>query len=235
MTLREVGVALQHLVQSGLEVLVGTKKQFRYIKEFAIGIILLAVAIFGFLGYRWYVVYREQAAQKVFANYLKEYDKAEQGAPSDLEHAQMLFKLGYQQQSGSRLAPYFLAFQSDTLIKQGKIDEALDVMDTMIKVLPEKAPLTALYKTKRALLLLDADDESKQKTGLDALEQLAYSKENQYNDLALFYVGRYYWVTDNLDQAKKAWQELANQQRDQRLAPSPWLDQVQEKLAQIVS
>ena len=64
---------------------------------------------------------------------------------------------------------------------------------------------------------MDASDQAFQQKGLQELVSLAREENNPYKDMALFYLGRYYWAKNQIDEAKKAWQELED---------SSWMDQI---------
>ena len=131
--------------------------------------------------------------------------------------------------------PYYLSFQADGLLKQGKKNEAIGVMDEMIQHMPVSSPLLPLFKTKRALIKLDSDDEAIQQEAVQELEVLAKDSDNQFQDLAQFYLGRYYWSNDQIVEAKQVWQQLVDEQRKQRLAPSPWAEEVKNVVETIIA
>ena len=59
---------------------------------------------------------------------------------------------------------------------------------------------------------------------------LAQNKDNMFRDSAQYYLGRYYWAHNQIDDARAVWQQLVDEQRDEKMAPSPWVNQVQEQL-----
>ena len=83
---------------------------------------------------------------------------------------------------------------------------------------------------EKALIQLDSADESLKSSGLDTLKNLASDQHNTYRDSAQFYLGRYYWAMDEVDAARTVWQQLVDEQHDEKLAPSPWVHYVQDKL-----
>lgn len=90
--------------------------------------------------------------------------------------------------------------------------------------------MISLYKMEQALIQMDNEDEAIKTTGLNTLVDLAQDMNNAYRDSAQFYLGRYYWAMDDVDAARKIWQQLVDEQRDEKLAPSPWVHYVQDKL-----
>lgn len=238
MVIREVYDAFKELFYSWYattyEFIFGerNKKHTLYIKIVLFTVVLFVVAGKVFFLHRWYVGYREQGAQKTLAQSLKEYYKAAQtGSPEDWGAVEALFKLGYEQHANSYIAPYFLAYQADALIYQHKLYDALPVLEQMLALLPEKSPLFFLFKIKYAQVHIDIPQYTQ--TGLQELTELARNDKNPHRDTALFYLGNYYWVHDQTQEAKKVWQELVDSQWQQQMSPSPWIQDVQSKLKQM--
>ncbi len=198
-------------------------KKFKYTKELLISACLLIGAILSFLSYKMYVVYREQKAQRIFGQYITEYHQVKNGSSTDWQRLANLFEQGSKEQSNSYLSPYFILFQVDALVKEGKRQEALAGLDTVIQQ-ATSSPLLTLIKTKRALILLDDVDEIARTRGLEELKELAEDKKNQFRDTAQFYLGQYYWSVNSIEQAEDVWQTLKDEQYKEKLAASPWLE-----------
>jgi hypothetical protein len=188
-----------------------------------VGALIIAGSIWG---YKKYSIYSEEKAQKVFADCMHEYTsvKAGQGSWATVDQ---LCSLGYNNHRGTAIAPYFLALQADSAIAQNKKGEALALLDIILKELSSSSPLYPVYATKRALLALDTS--ATEAEGLQQLEKLAFDKQNQQRDVALYYLGLYHWSHDALEQAKKVWQELIDMQKGQKVQ-SPWAARAQEKI-----
>jgi hypothetical protein len=191
----------------------------------AVGAIIFFVILF--YAYQWYVVSREQTVQKIFSEQVIEFKKAH--SPEQLESMVVDCKSGHDQYASSRLAPYFTAYEVDALLKLGNKTEALASLDGLIASLSSSNPLIHLFKTKRALLKFDIDDAATQKAGLKELQQLAQDVHNKDQDLAQFYLGLYYYGTDDLANAKKVWQDLIELSLDSK-NPSPWAEQAKQRL-----
>ncbi|MFI5333361.1 MAG: hypothetical protein ACHQVS_04665 [Candidatus Babeliales bacterium] len=194
---------------------------------FALGI-ALCIGAAG-LGYRWYAHSQEQRAYKVFADCVREYEKAAENTAlwSDVEQA---LTLGYQKHARSSLAPYFLAYKADVLLQQNKHDEAVATLDTMASVLPTSSPVYAPYMTKRALVKMDSVDTQIQKTGLEELTRLANDQQNAHRDRALYYLGLYYWTAQDVKQAQGIWENLIALDSKQDESRSPWAARVSDKM-----
>ncbi len=225
MALREIKTTFGDLIRLWTQVLIGEKhKRFKYAKHVGISIGAVLALIGAFLAYRWYVQYREQAAQKAWAEQLVEYHRAVQsGLPQDWEHVAMQFKFAHERHSSANTAPYLLAFQAQAVAKQGKLTDAIDVQSQLLDDVSRKSPMYPLFKMQRALMMLDTDDETMQQKGLQELIEVAQDKHNKFNDMALYYLGRYYWAKDDVGEAQKIWQELVDSHREEQIAPSPWV------------
>ncbi|HSW73629.1 MAG TPA: hypothetical protein VLG71_00575 [Candidatus Limnocylindria bacterium] len=183
-------------------------------------------------GYSWYSAQKEKAAQQAFADCVQEYEQAQAGQVQ-WPKVEQLSKLSYDNHSGSNMAPYFLALQAEALLKQQKADEAIVVLDKVVSVMPSGSPVYALHATKRALVKLDRTEEAMHAAGLQELTTLAYDQNNNNRDMALYYLGLYHWIHNDLDKAKKEWFELLNLQKKEEGSPSPWAVLAQDKLRNI--
>jgi tetratricopeptide (TPR) repeat protein len=183
-------------------------------------------------GYSQFAGQKEKEAQKTLASCIELYDQAigasETSVPwSTVETA---CKRAYDEYSSSNLAPYFLAYQAEALVKQNKTDEAVTVMTSMIKSMSKSSPLYYVYATKLALVEIDSNDSTIHAQGLKRLEELAADTNNQQRDEALYYAGLYYWQLNDQIKAKEAWQTLAELSTNPENA-SPWMQLVAERLA----
>lgn len=201
----------------------------------ALAAIVLVTALY--VGYQWYVTSREQKAQQLFSLYMQDF--ASQKASHDqegLQRVERLFAEGHTQYRSSALAPYFLAMQAEVQLQQDKQDEALATLHMVVTSLPSSSPMLPLFKTKHALVALDSKDESIRNVGLQELMSVARDTHFAYNDMALFYLGRYYWSQNDLQEAKKIWQELVDlRSLDQAASPSPWAHEAQQALKQLTN
>jgi predicted negative regulator of RcsB-dependent stress response len=182
-----------------------------------------------FLGYRLWSIKRERAAQYDFSALMTEYEMVSQDQNPEWDALLKKFEKNYDKHSGSSLLPYYLSYKVRILLNQNKKDEALAVLDKMIVDMPG-SPILALYEMERALIQLDGDDEGLRATGLAMLDTLAHDAHNAYRDSAQYYLGRYYWAMNDIDAARAIWQQLVDEQHDEKLAPSPWVHYVQDKL-----
>lgn len=228
MTLFQVGAAFGFAFKSFSGLFGVSGKNSDKISRYGF-IVMVAIVVFValFYGYRWYVVSREKTVQKIFSEQVMEYSKAR--TPEQLGTMAIDLKSGHDQYASSRLAPYFTAYEVDAFLKLGKKTEALASLDALIASLSSSNPLINVYKTKRALLKFDMDDAALQESGIKELQQLAQDVHNKDRDLAQFYLGLHYYVADNLNEAKKVWQDLIESSLDSQ-NPSPWAEQAKQRL-----
>ena len=182
-----------------------------------------------FFTYKLWVVKRERAVQYDFSSLMTEYETMSHEENPEWDKLLEKFEKNYEKNSNSSLLPYYLSYKVRILLNQNKPTEALEVLDTMITNIPG-SPMLSLYEMERALIQLDETDVAMQTTGLEALKKLSQDTTNKFRDSAQYYLGRYYWAKNEIDLARQVWQELVDGQRDEKMAPSPWVSHVQDKL-----
>ncbi len=205
------------------------KKKNKYVGPILTGIAVFLIAGVGYLLYRWYYVNAQQKAQMQFARCVAAYEAKD----ANWQNVEQMCKNGAEQYSSSALAPYFLAYQADALVQQGKRDQALEVFDSVVKKTSKSSYLYHLLKMKHALLALDSADTTRQIQGLAELIEVAHDDKNINRDAALYHLGSYYWATDKQDDARTVWGELVELFRHEVHSPSLWAQQAKEKLALI--
>ena len=190
---------------------------------------VLVVLIALFFTHKLWVAKREQSAQYDFSALITEYESMSR--EKDPQWAVLLdkFEKNYEKHSRSSLLPYYQGYKVNILLKQGDKSIALATLDSMIADM-QSSPVVALYEMERALIRLDSADAAMQVAGLESLKALADDTTNMFRDSAQFYLGRYYWATEQIDAARIVWQQLVDEQRDEKIAASPWTGQVQELL-----
>lgn len=214
---------------------------FRMISESArrngryIGMVAcLAVLFMGMLfAHKLWMIQTERAAQYDFSSLITEYEAMSREKDPQWSMLLEKFETNYAKHSRSSLLPYYLGYKVQILLAQDKKNEALATLDTMISNMVG-APTLALYEMERALIQLDDADEQRNSVGLESLKALAHDTDNMFRDSAQYYLGRYYWAHNNIDDARAVWQQLVDEQRDEKIAPSPWVNQVQEQLAVMI-
>jgi predicted negative regulator of RcsB-dependent stress response len=188
----------------------------------------LVLAAFSF-AYKMWSAKKERAAQYDFSALMTEYETMLQDQNPEWDTLLKKFEKNYEKHSGSSLLPYYLSYKVKILLNQDKKEEALTELNKIITDIPG-SPLLSLYQMEYALIQLDSNDNAVKTVGLDALRNLATDMNNKNRDSAQFYLGRYYWAMNDIDAARNVWQQLVDEQHDEKLAPSPWVSFVQDKL-----
>lgn len=202
---------------------------FAQSRHFFMIISVLVVGTALFFTYKLWVTKREQSAQYAFSALINEYELMSR--EKDPQWAPLLdkFEKNYAKHSSSSLLPYYQGYKVNILLKQGDKDAALATLDSMIGDM-QSSPILGLYEMERALIRLDSADSAMNVAGLESLKKLADDANNMFRDSAQFYLGRYYWATNEIASARIVWQQLVDEQRDEKIAASPWAGQVQELL-----
>jgi predicted negative regulator of RcsB-dependent stress response len=191
---------------------------------------LVALLVVIFFVHKFWVINREQSAQYDFAALMTEFETVSRDKDPQWSALLEKFETQYKNHSNSSLLPYYLGYKVQILLAQDKKDEALLTLDTMIKDMPG-SPIIALYEMERALIQLDVVDAKLNEVGLETLKALAQNKDNIYRDSAQYYLGRYCWAHNQIADARAIWQQLVDEQRDEKMSPSPWVQEVQQQLA----
>ncbi|HSC25409.1 MAG TPA: hypothetical protein VLB80_04320 [Candidatus Babeliales bacterium] len=202
-------------------------------KYIALCIIVLAVIMLSFFGHKLWIQKKERSAQYDFGDLMIEYDTISREKDPQWSKLLEKFEEQFKNHSHSSLLPYYLGYKVILLLNQDKRNEAIVTLNDMITHM-EGSPIIALYETERALIQLDDEQIDIQNMGLEALKNLAFNDNNPYRDSAQYYLGRYYWSNDQISLAREVWQKLVDEQRDEKIAPSPWAHKVQEYLALII-
>ena len=211
----------------------GASHYFSYTRELLIAIGICALLGISYVGYRWFSISRDQTAQKAFSEYVHDYQLAlKENNPQEWERVETLFNFGRTHYQSSSLFPYFLIMQSDIQLRQGKKAQAVETINQALAHITD-SKMASMLKLKKALMQLDEADQAVSQLGLQELVSLARDENNMYKDMALFYLGRYYWAHDKLDDAKKIWQELIDNQWIDKSNQSPWVTEVKATLQQL--
>lgn len=206
------------------------KNSYKYVSYAGYSFFALALLAVCFWGYRWYRIGQEEKAQEVFSSCMREYERAEQDATL-WPNAELMFRLGLEQNKSSSMAPYFLAYQAEALLNMGKMSEARVSMKKAVDALSSSSPVATLYATKYALMMMDADESDIQKQGLDDLQRIANDTVRADRDMALYYLGLYYWSQEDVDKARTVWSELLPLVTAE--PASPWAQLAAQKIEQL--
>ncbi len=217
-----------------------------YSREVAAGLILVVGAAIGYFGYGFYVDKREQAAFKALAevsdSFMKtqysllhvQKDEEVQTPEKAWQETELLLDTLYAQNKRSYLAPYFLLYKSQIALEKGEsVDQALTIMQEALRHIAKSSPFFALYNLKRILMSFNSADETVRKNALHDLIATVQDEKGYAFDEASYLLGIYYISQVNMAQAKEVFERMLKHADKKSLVPSPWVKQVEEKLASI--
>lgn len=183
-----------------------TRQGQRVVFGGAVAVIVLAASIGG---YFWYRNSMNERAQKAFADSMLEFEQALTGQEgiswADVERT---FDTGSREFARSSFGPYFALYKADAALRQDKRPEAISAMREALLQLSSKNPLYYAYDTKLALMLVDSTDSAEHAEGDALLKKLADTTENNYRDMALYYLGFYARARGDQEGVKTYWQRL---------------------------
>jgi len=192
-------------------------------------LIILAVLLLYFGQQKW-ISWREEAAQKALAQIITRFQEYKDG-PVDIAALQELhstIEVEQERHRNAYIAPYFANMRAEVFIKEGKLQEAVKALDDALAFKTD--PVTqSIFATKRALLLLDVEPTK----GIEQLKELISNEENVVPDIAQFYLGRYYWVHNDIEEAKKIWNTFVLDQSQYRISQSPYASEANMLLTSI--
>lgn len=186
------------------------------------GTLALILASGGMIWYRWYAVNLAQQAHKTLVETLKVFEAPVQKAPPASEqrdaaqfysesekwnHIAMLCADAYKQFSRTTLAPFFLAYQAESLLNVRQHEEALGLLKQAHALLKNQ-PLRDFLSVKIALVAMDCPAQATQQEGFLELKRLAENSNHTAHECALYNLGLYFWNNKEFAQAKNYWQQM---------------------------
>ena len=212
--------------------------QLRYVRLALVGVLALAVASGGWFVYKWRSDIAQEGAVSAFVECMEDYNRAVSSAPGASKkqlwsEVEIAFKTGYHQNKHASMSPFFLAFQAEACIRQGKLDEAITLMKEFMGRASKSSPAYYLYAMKFALMRLDSGDSSVKKQGLDDLVALAHDSKNPNADSALFSLGKYYASIGDNSSAREVWTELSSLDVPNGAGDSPFIELAKFQLEQL--
>ncbi len=194
------------------------------------GVAGVVLAIAGGIGFNWYWKATQEAAQKDFFELLRYYD-----APGDHKWGTVEKEYGqaYDRNKRAGIGPMFRVYQADALAAQGKQDEAVALIEEVAGSIANRE-IKDFMKLKLALMKLDSKQAAVQKDGLVSLKAIAENTSHCAHEAGLYYVGYFFFVQNDMQQAKNYWQQLMVKygMKDQR-QQSGFAEQARGKLALI--
>ncbi|QQR53919.1 tetratricopeptide repeat protein [bacterium] len=206
------------------------QKYIQYVLGF-----VLAILVAGGLGYG-YSAYRNIQNSKAFEALsecivrLDEFSLKKETV--DWQELVTFFEQKKREHVASGIAPYFDILISDVLIKDGKIDGALELLKNL-RV--ENNALRDMLRLKYALILVDQDAPERQKDGFVLIDELTKSADPLVKDAILYQSARCYFAHNDQQKAKQLLQQLVDDQAyNQLTAPSYWSSLARVKLGQLL-
>lgn len=204
-----------------------------------VGIGLFIAVTGGVTLYRWHINRQQRLAQLAFSESLEVYHQAwavdltpelEAEKLGLWEEVELAFKSAHEQNGSSTFGPFYVAFEAQAMAHQGKIQEAVDLLDKAMRALTKYPQFYYLFKTTQALILFEDKDQQK---AIDALKAVAMDEKNPMAAMAYFYLGEYYLYQQDQAHAKEAFNKaITTQGNDVRFA-SPWMALAQAKVQQL--
>jgi len=192
-----------------------------------------------FLTYKFYRDSLEQSAHASFVSCVNVLDAKGQvdGTPFRSEQEKWtkvaeVFEEGYKKNKSASIAPMFLAFKAEALINLGKINESIELLKKVVSLLSEGA-LKDSYILKLALLQIDSGNEALLSDGILKLVMLSEKDKSPVNDIALFRLGEYYLIKQDIVAAKKYLNILVLNYGNKKENTSIWAKKGLEKLSLI--
>ena len=144
MAVKEIQRFVSEWYNSNVKPQIDSARSYDYFREIVLGIIAVCLVGGGFWGYRYYKAQKESSAQVAFASVLQIYHEAIQGKTDVWPSVEMQSTLLHDKYKGSSIAPYLLIIKADALVGQGRLTEALNVLDSVIEHLPKDFPVLSI-------------------------------------------------------------------------------------------
>lgn len=217
----------------------------RYAKETVFGVGIMIALVAGYLIHGFYVKKREEQAFGALTEVVESFEKAQyevlhsENKTDDQDinvwqNTEEFIDSLYKQNANSYLAPYFLIFKSQVALERGvPIDEVRVMLETALAKMSKHTPLFDLFNFKRIMISFDSQDQVVRDAALSELIAVANDEQGYVFEEANYLLGLYYVQRGDIDQARKAWENVVHKADKKALLPSPWVKQAEEKLESI--
>lgn len=191
-------------------------------KYLLIGLAGVAGIAMAATGFNWYWHSTQESAQKAFFQTLRFYNgavtKRDKALITDdvIEYASeqekwatvvQQYEKAYEQHKRAGIGPMFRIYQADALVAQGKQDEAIVAVEEVVRDIASRE-IQEFVKLKLALMKLDSTKQAVQSEGLATLKAIAEDVTGNCHEAGLYYLGYYYFSTNDSAQARNYWQQL---------------------------
>lgn len=186
-------------------------QQVKYAREVLLAMVVVAVVVVGGLTYRWYVNNRIEQAHQALAEAIELFNKS-----NDQENVQLWQQIdaalaqGYSKYGSTALGPYFLAFQAESAVRQGKKEEARELLKNAVAHLSSDMPLYYDYVIKLACMNMDSGNADLVEQGKRTLQAMVDDVKHPANSMAAYYLGLYFFEFGDNTSAQVTWSTLAH-------------------------
>jgi tetratricopeptide (TPR) repeat protein len=184
-------------------------------------------------GYYFFDKRKTQFAYQSLLECLTKYDEGLRESSYDWKTFSVFCEQKRLLHANTRLAAYFDLVCTDALLKQNDHEAAVSVMKRALSA-GKKNALYDLMGLKCALMQIDSSRQDWQEEGKQLLITLSQKSDSSVVDAALYQLGRYYFIHDQQEEAKKTWKYLVDNYTFQSAAPSNWVARAQRKLNQLL-
>lgn len=197
------------------------------VKFFIVVSVFFVVGALSWVGFNQYRTNRERHAQQALNEVISLFKGINPGTSAQAvlswQELELASRMGYEQNSGSVIAPYFLALAAHALVQQDKKAEALELITRVVNQLAESNSLRDAYRVTQALLIFDTAPE-RVSEGRDILKSIASAEHSYYKDQALYWLGVDAELMGDTSQARTYFDQLRSFRRRDlpQEYPSPW-------------
>lgn len=225
------------------------RRSFRDYKRTLLAFLICAVVAALFYGFSLYRGYVEARAYNSFTSCMKYFDASiESGneqfsidsitfssAQEKWKKVIEVFMKGYEENSNSSLAPFFLIFAADAHMRENNFSQSKELLEKAVPLIKSNEVKT-LYTLKLALMKIDGSDvQADHVAGFDMLKKIAEDSKNPLNDQALYILGEHFWFKRDFSLAKNYWNQLVLAYGQGTKDPSIYASLAAEKLKLIAS
>jgi predicted negative regulator of RcsB-dependent stress response len=204
----------------------------------AIIVFIGVLAISGYFLHGWYSARVQSSAQLAFSESLDVFNQslmkdltAVEKKDNDWDESDLAFKTAYDHNKHAKISPFYLVYQAQSLAREGDVERAVEHLDRAISDFSRDVHFLNLFKITKNLILFNGSLEQKQ-NALDQMKALSDDKDNPLRDMALYYLGEYYYAENDIVSAKDAFQRgLELEFKNELGIESPWVNLCKEKIA----
>ena len=207
------------------------KKWIKENKIVFVSSLVFIIALSG--GWYYFRVFRAQQirlAYEALNECLDETMRAYQN-PSLWDEAEIAAHTGLRQFGNWEFKPYFKTIQAEALLREGDAEHAYLLLGQAHEEMAKASPFYGYVLIKKLLIGVDLGYEG----AISSLESLAQDKTSSVQDMALYFLGNYYFLAHDTDRARDIWQKLVELFETKGQGLSPWARHAQTRLERLNS